>query len=56
MELAAKMAQDASKKGFQEALEASWGRLGRPKREVQGAKLEQNRSLEAFFKVGMALV
>jgi len=34
LELAAKMAQDASKRGFQEALEASWGRLGRPKREL----------------------
>ena len=33
LELVAKIAQDASKSGFQEALEASWGRLGRPKRE-----------------------
>ena len=45
MELAAKMAQDASKSDFQEALEASWERLGRPKREPSWSKIE------AFFFV-----
>ena len=40
VELAAKMAQDASKSGFQEALEASWGRLGRPKMEPSWSKIE----------------
>ena len=39
LELAAKMAQDASKSGFQEALEASWGQL----------KLEQSQSWEVVF-------
>ena len=42
-EFAAKMAQDASKRGFKEALEASWGRLGRPKREPKGTKIEAGR-------------
>ena len=40
MELAAKMAQDASKSGFEEALEASWVHLGRPKREPSWSKIE----------------
>ena len=40
IELAAKMAQDASKSCFQEALEASWGRLGMPKREPNWSKIE----------------
>ena len=48
MELAAKMAQDASKSGFQEALEASWGRLGMPKREPSWSKIEAGRR---FFKL-----
>ena len=33
IEFGTKMAQDAAKSGFQEASDASWGRLGRPKRE-----------------------
>ena len=40
MELAAKMAQDASKSGFH---------LGAPWEAQEGAKLEQNRSLETVF-------
>ena len=43
MELADKMVQDASKSGFQEALEASWGRLGRPKRGPKETKIEVGR-------------
>ena len=43
MELAAKMAQDASKSGFKEALEGPWGRLGRPKREPSWSKIEAGR-------------
>ena len=46
-ELAAKMAQDASKSGFSEALEASWGRLERPKRKLSWSKIEAWRQ---FFK------
>ena len=45
LELAAKMAQDASKSGFQEV----GGLLGAPWGAQEGAKLEQNRSLEAVF-------
>ena len=40
---AAKMARDASKSGFEEALEAPWGRLGRPKREPSWSKIEAGR-------------
>ena len=40
IEFGTKMAQDAAKSGFKEALEASWGRLGRPKREPREAKIE----------------
>ena len=43
IEVATKMAQDAAKSGFREALEASWGRLGRPKREPRGTKIEAGR-------------
>ena len=43
LELAAKMAQDASKSAFQEALEASWERLGKPKREPSWSKIEAGR-------------
>ena len=43
MELAAKIAQAASKSGFEEALDASWRRLGRPKREPRRAKIEPKR-------------
>ena len=43
IEFAAKMAQDASKSGFEEALEAPWGRLGRPKREPSWSKIEAGR-------------
>ena len=43
IELAAKMAQDAYKSGFQEALEASWGHLGRAKREPREANIEAGR-------------
>ena len=45
LELAAKMAQDASKSGFQEALEVSWGRLGRPKRELSWSNSEAWRQV-----------
>ena len=37
------MAQDASKSDFLEALEASWERLGRPKREPSWSKIEAGR-------------
>ena len=37
------MAQDASKSDFSEALEASWERLGRPKREPSWSKIEAGR-------------
>ena len=43
LELAAKMARDASKSDFSEALEASWGRLGRAKREPSWSKIEAGR-------------
>ena len=49
MELAAKMAQDASKSDFYEALEASWERLGKPKREPSWSKIEAGRVF--FLKV-----
>ena len=49
LELAAKMAQDASKSGF---LRGLGGLLGAPWEAQEGAKLEQNRSLDAvFFKL-----
>ena len=48
LELAAKMAQDASKEWF---LRCLGGLLGAPWEAQEGAKLEQTRSLEAtFFK------
>ena len=53
MELAAKMAQDASKSGFKEALDGPWRRLGRPKREPRGTKIDAGR---VFFKLEKALV
>ena len=40
IELAAKMAQDASKSGFKEALEGPWRRLGMPKRVPRGSKID----------------
>ncbi len=43
MELAAKMAQDAFKSGFKEALEAPWEALGRPKREPRWANIKPKR-------------
>jgi len=43
IEFAAKMAQDASKSDFQEALEAPWGRLGGPKMEPSWSKIEAGR-------------
>ena len=43
MEVAAKMAQDASKSGFGEGLEASWRRLGAPKRGPRGTKIDVGR-------------
>ena len=52
IELAAKMAQDASKRGFGEALEASWGRLGRPKKGPRETKIEVGG---VFFEVEKAL-
>ena len=47
IEFAAKMAQDASKSGFEKVLEASCGRLGRPKREPSWSKIEAGR---VFFR------
>ena len=49
IEFATKMAQDAAKSGFKEALEASWGCLGRPKRELSWSKIEAWRQF--FFKL-----
>ena len=43
IEFAAKIAQDASKSGFKEALEAPWGRLGTPKMEPSWNKIEAGR-------------
>ena len=43
IELGSNLAQDASKSGFKEALEASWGCLGRPKREPSWSKIEAGR-------------
>ena len=42
-ELGSNLAQDASKSGFKEALDASWGCLGRPKREPSWSKIEAGR-------------
>ena len=46
LELAAKMAQDASKSDFYRGL---GGLLGAPWEAQEGAKLEQNRSWEGVF-------
>ena len=43
IEVEAKMAQDASKSGFGEGLEASWRRLGAPKRGPRGTQIDVGR-------------
>ena len=50
IEFGTKLAQDAAKSGFKEALEASWGRLGRPKREPREAKIEVGRMFFSKLK------
>ena len=42
-QLGSNLAQDASKSGFKEVLEAPWGCLGRPKREPSWSKIEAGR-------------
>ena len=54
MELAAKMGQDASKNGFKEVLDAYWKRLGKPKRDPRGTKIDAGRVF--FLKLKMHLV